>query len=94
VHGRSSRVPTACERCRPRRSQRVILGKLQLSLMSVLRTARQGRCRAILAAPIDGRLLFVGEACSRSHYSTAHGGCLTGIAARQAIAARRCALDS
>ena len=47
-------------------------------------------CRAVLAAPIDDRLFFAGEACSRNDYSTAHGGYLTGIAAaEQAIAARR-----
>ena len=43
--------------------------------------------RAALAAPVDGRLLFAGEAASRDHYSTAHGAYLTGISsADQAIA--------
>ena len=47
-------------------------------------------CRAALAAPVDGRLFFAGEACSRSDFSTAHGAFLTGLAAAdQAIAARR-----
>jgi monoamine oxidase len=47
-------------------------------------------CRAVLAAPVDDRLFFAGEACSRSDYSTAHGAYLTGVAAAdQAIAARR-----
>ena len=47
-------------------------------------------CRAILAAPVDDRVFFAGEACSRSDYSTAHGAYLTGVAAAdQAIAARR-----
>jgi monoamine oxidase len=47
-------------------------------------------CRAALAAPVDDRLLFAGEACSRGDYSTAHGAYLTGVAAaEQAIAARR-----
>jgi len=47
-------------------------------------------CRAALAAPVDDRLFFAGEACSESDYSTAHGAYLTGIAAAdQAIAARR-----
>jgi len=47
-------------------------------------------CRAVLAAPVDGRLFFAGEACSREDYSTAHGAYLTGIAAaEQAIAALR-----
>ena len=46
--------------------------------------------RAVLAAPVDDRLFFAGEACSRNNYSTAHGGYLTGIAAAgQAIAVRR-----
>jgi monoamine oxidase len=47
-------------------------------------------CRAALAAPVDGRLFFAGEACSRGDYSTAHGAYLTGVvAADQAIAALR-----
>ena len=47
-------------------------------------------CRDTLAAPVDGRLFFAGEACSRNDFSTAHGAYLTGIAAaEQAIAARR-----
>ena len=46
--------------------------------------------RAALAAPVDGRLFFAGEACSREDFSTAHGAYLTGIAAaEQAIAALR-----
>jgi monoamine oxidase len=46
-------------------------------------------CRAALAAPVDDRLFFAGEACSESDYSTAHGAYLTGSAAAdQAIAAR------
>lgn len=44
--------------------------------------------RAILAAPHDNRILFAGEACSRSRYSTAHGAFETGHdAAEQALAA-------
>ena len=47
-------------------------------------------CRVALAAPVDNRLFFAGEACSRSDFSTAHGAYLTGAAAAdQAIAARR-----
>ena len=47
-------------------------------------------CRAMLAAPVDDRLFFGGEACSTNDYSTAHGAYLTGVvAADQAIAARR-----
>ncbi|MGA2495959.1 MAG: NAD(P)/FAD-dependent oxidoreductase [Roseiarcus sp.] len=44
--------------------------------------------RAALAAPLDGRLFFAGEACSREDFSTAHGAYLTGLAAaEQAIGA-------
>ena len=47
-------------------------------------------CRAALAAPVDDRLFFAGEACSTNDYSTAHGAFLTGVAAAdQAIAALR-----
>ncbi len=46
--------------------------------------------RAALAAPVDGRLFFAGEACSRDDFSTAHGAYLTGVsAADQAIKAIR-----
>jgi monoamine oxidase len=49
----------------------------------------KAECRAALAAPVDDRLFFAGEACSRSDYSTAHGAYLTGaVAAEKAIAAR------
>jgi monoamine oxidase len=45
--------------------------------------------RQTLAAPVDDRLFFAGEACSRNDFSTAHGGFLTGVAAAdQVIAAR------
>jgi monoamine oxidase len=45
-------------------------------------------CRATLAAPVDDRLFFAGEACSREDFSTAHGAYRTGVAAaEQAIAA-------
>jgi monoamine oxidase len=44
--------------------------------------------RAVLAAPVAERLFFAGEACSRAHYSTAHGAFETGWeAAGQALAA-------
>ncbi|MBI3702654.1 MAG: FAD-dependent oxidoreductase [Rhizobiales bacterium] len=47
-------------------------------------------CRTRLAAPVDERLFFAGEACSVNDFSTAHGGWLTGVAAaEQVIAARR-----
>ena len=43
--------------------------------------------RAALAAPVDGRIFFAGEATSRDHYSTAHGAYLTGITAADAALA-------
>ncbi len=47
-------------------------------------------CRARLAAPVEERLFFAGEACSTHDFSTAHGGYRTGVAAaEQVIAARR-----
>jgi monoamine oxidase len=49
-------------------------------------------CRATLAAPVEDRLFFAGEACSRDDYSTAHGAYRTGLAAAdQAIEALRAA---
>jgi monoamine oxidase len=46
--------------------------------------------RDALAATVDGRLLFAGEACSRADYSTAHGAYFTGVAAaEQAMAVRK-----
>jgi len=41
--------------------------------------------RAVLAAPVDGRLFFAGEACSRGDFSTAHGGWNTGLAAAEQV---------
>ncbi len=41
--------------------------------------------RSILAAPVDDRLFFAGEACSRCDFSTAHGAYRTGIDAADAI---------
>ncbi len=47
-------------------------------------------CRAALAAPVEERIFFAGEACSRNDYSTAHGAFRTGVAAaEQAIATVR-----
>ncbi len=44
--------------------------------------------RAKLAAPVDDRLFFAGEACSPDHFTTAHGAYEAGVvAAEQAIAA-------
>ena len=37
--------------------------------------------RAVLAAPVNERLCFAGEACSAHDYSTAHGAWESGIAA-------------
>ena len=48
------------------------------------------RRRGALAAAVDNRLFFAGEACSQHDYSTAHGAYLTGVvAAEQVIAVRR-----
>jgi len=44
-------------------------------------------CRSVLAAPVDDRLFFAGEACSRHDFSTAHGGFNTGFAAAEQIIA-------
>ncbi|HEY1942104.1 MAG TPA: NAD(P)/FAD-dependent oxidoreductase [Roseiarcus sp.] len=38
-------------------------------------------CRDALAAAVEDRIFFAGEACSRHDYSTAHGAYLTGVAA-------------
>ncbi len=44
--------------------------------------------RAVLAAPVEGRLFFAGEACSPHAFSTAHGAWETGErAAREVLAA-------
>jgi monoamine oxidase len=44
--------------------------------------------RAVLAAPVDGRIFFAGEATHPTYFSTAHGAWETGIrAAEEAIAA-------
>lgn len=46
-------------------------------------------CRAALAAPVDDRLFFAGEACSLRDFSTVHGAFATGVAAaEQAMRAR------
>jgi monoamine oxidase len=42
-------------------------------------------CRAALAAPVDGRLFFAGEACSKEDFSTAHGAYLSGRAAAEHV---------
>ena len=43
----------------------------------------------MLAATVDNRLFFAGEACSKNDYSTAHGAYRTGIAAAEQIIAAR-----
>jgi len=45
--------------------------------------------RRTLAAPVDGRLFFAGEACSPTDFSTAHGGWITGVAAAEQVIAAR-----
>ena len=54
---------------------------------------RRGRadCRQALAEPVDDRLFFAGEACSRGDFSTAHGAFLTGVAAADRVIAVRSA---
>jgi monoamine oxidase len=42
--------------------------------------------RAILAAPVDDRLFFAGEACSTENFSTAHGALLSGREAADRVA--------
>lgn len=42
-------------------------------------------CRSVLAAPVDDRLFFAGEACSTDDFSTAHGAYLTGVSAAEGI---------
>jgi monoamine oxidase len=39
----------------------------------------------VLAEPIDDRLFFAGEACSKGDYSTTHGAYFTGVAAAQQV---------
>ena len=46
-------------------------------------------CRTVLAAPVDARLFFAGEACSIGDFSTAHGGFNTGVCAADAVVAMR-----
>jgi monoamine oxidase len=53
--------------------------------------ARPGHAddRAVLAAPVDGRIFFAGEACSLNFFSTVHGAYATGLAAAEAALANR-----
>jgi monoamine oxidase len=43
--------------------------------------------RLTLAAPVDGRLFFAGEACMVNDFSTAHGAWRSGVAAADAVIA-------
>jgi monoamine oxidase len=45
--------------------------------------------RAVLAAPVDDRIFFAGEACSLHRFSTAHGAFQTGVKAANAVLAGR-----
>ena len=51
---------------------------------SYAKLGRSGE-RAVLAAPVDDRLFFAGEACSIHDYSTAHGAYRTGIRAAEEV---------
>jgi monoamine oxidase len=53
--------------------------------------ARPGKAdeRAMLAAPVENRLFFAGEACSRNDYSTVHGAFFAGMAAADHVLAAR-----
>jgi monoamine oxidase len=50
--------------------------------------------RAKLAAPVDERLFFAGEACSLNFFSTAHGAYETGLAAATAALNTLCRADA
>jgi monoamine oxidase len=43
--------------------------------------------RSVLAAPVDERLFFAGEACMVNDFSTAHGAYRSGVAAAEAVIA-------
>jgi monoamine oxidase len=43
--------------------------------------------RSVLAAPVDERLFFAGEACTAHDFSTAHGAYRSGVAAADAVIA-------
>src|SRR3984893_786520 len=46
-----------------------------------------GDARVTLATPLDGRVFFAGEACSRHDFTTAHGAYLTGVEAADEVIA-------
>ena len=41
--------------------------------------------RCVLAAPVNGRIFFAGEACSESDYSNAHGAYMSGVRAAEEV---------
>jgi monoamine oxidase len=45
--------------------------------------------RDVVAAPVDPRIRFAGEACSTTEFSTVHGAYRTGVAAAEALIAAR-----
>lgn len=49
----------------------------------------KANCRTGLVAPVDDRLFFAGEACSKHDYSTALGAYRTGVAAAEQVMAAR-----
>ncbi|MGZ3410873.1 MAG: flavin monoamine oxidase family protein [Xanthobacteraceae bacterium] len=49
----------------------------------------KAQCRVVLTEPVDDKLYFAGEACSKTAFSTAHGAYATGIAAADRIIANR-----
>jgi monoamine oxidase len=48
-------------------------------------TPGRAGCRGVLAAAVEDRIYFAGEACSVHDFSTAHGAYRTGIAAAEAV---------
>jgi monoamine oxidase len=54
--------------------------------------ARPGHAdaRQVLAAAVDQRLFFAGEACSRDDFSTAHGAYRSGVAAAEQVISALC----
>jgi monoamine oxidase len=45
----------------------------------------QAGARAVLAAPVEDRIFFAGEACSAHAFSTAHGAFETGVEAADRV---------
>ena len=76
------------KRLKPIRVHRWGVDQYALGAYSFARPGYADR-RAVLAAPVDDRLFFAGEACSLHDFSTAHGGYLTGTAAAESVIATR-----